>query len=356
VVNLAPGNTQPDKVRLSARRVWKVYGPEPKRFHQRIVAGAEGADSLIAAIRETGHIPAACDITFDVSEGEIFVIMGLSGSGKSTIVRCLSRLVDPTAGEVLVDGQDILSLSERQLNEIRRRKMGMVFQHFGLLPHLTVRDNVAYPLRVQGKPRSEREARAQEMIDLVGLSGREGAFPGELSGGMQQRVGIARSLAVEPDIWFLDEPFSALDPLIRHQMQDEFIRLQSVLRKTIIFITHDFNEALRLADRIAIMRDGLIVQTGRPDEIVLSPIDDYVAEFTQDVPRGKVITAGSIAHRDGKHALSDGAVPDSMKLEDVIPRLIGRSEPLPVVDSNGAAVGYITGDDVFKALAKQTVS
>ena len=208
-------------------------------------------------IRQSGHIPAVCDVSFDVPEGEIFVIMGLSGSGKSTVVRCLSRLVEPEAGVVLLDGEDLLKKTREELIEIRRHRMGMVFQHFGLLPHQTVLDNVAFPLRVQGLSVSEQRTRAQKMIDLVGLEGRESSYPRQLSGGQQQRVGIARSLAADPEVWLLDEPFSALDPLIRRQMQDEFLRLQKLLNKTIVFITHDFLEALKLADRIAIMNDGL---------------------------------------------------------------------------------------------------
>ena len=205
--------------------------------------------------------------------------MGLSGSGKSTIVRCLSRLVEPTSGHILLDGEDLLQASERQLIDLRRRAMGMVFQNFGLLPHLTVLDNVAFPLRIQGKTLSERHVRAREMIELVGLQGREASYPHQLSGGQQQRVGIARSLAVGPELWFLDEPFSALDPLIRRQMQDEFLRLQKMLNKTIVFITHDIIEAFRLADRIAIMREGEVIQIGRPVDIVLNPADDYVARI-----------------------------------------------------------------------------
>ena len=204
-----------------------------------------------------------------VSRGEIFVIMGLSGSGKSTLVRCLARLIEPTAGEVMFAGRNLLKASPKELIELRRHKMGMVFQHFALLPHLTVLDNVAFPLEIQGVARKDREARAREMTALVGLKGREHNLPQELSGGQQQRVGIARSLATDPDIWFLDEPFSALDPLIRREMQNEFLRLQSVLQKTIVFITHDFDEAIRLADRIAIMQEGRIVQIGTPEELVL---------------------------------------------------------------------------------------
>lgn len=223
-------------------------------------------------------------VSFDVHAGEIFVIMGLSGSGKSTIVRCLSRLVEPSAGEILLEGSDLLKLSNKELIEIRRHKMGMVFQGFGLMPHLNVLENIAFPLKLQGVKLSERNARAKRVIELVSLDGREYSFPDQLSGGQQQRVGIARSLAVEPDVWFLDEPFSALDPLIRRQMQDEFLRIHEVLNKSIVFITHDFQEALRIADRIAIMKDGQIVQVGTPLELIMKPADAYVRVFTMDVP------------------------------------------------------------------------
>ncbi|MDP9137575.1 MAG: ATP-binding cassette domain-containing protein, partial [Pseudomonadota bacterium] len=259
---------------LICRQLWKVFGLRSEEALRSALANASDPQQAMESLRQGGWVPAACDVSFEVNRGEIFVIMGLSGSGKSTVVRCLSRLVEPTAGEVLIDGQDLLRLSEKELINLRRHKMGMVFQNFGLLPHLSVLDNVAYPLRVQGVSRTEREARAREMIDLVGLGGREMSAPRELSGGMQQRVGIARSLAVKPDIWFLDEPFSALDPLIRRQMQDEFLRLQAKLKKTIVFITHDFLEALRLADRIAIMHRGRIVQTGTGADLVLRPVDD----------------------------------------------------------------------------------
>ncbi|MEX2298998.1 MAG: glycine betaine/L-proline ABC transporter ATP-binding protein, partial [Dongiaceae bacterium] len=279
-------------IKLSCRNVWKVYGTDPGDFFPAGNGKVDDARAHIARIRQDGHIVACADVSFEVNEGEIFIIMGLSGSGKSTIVRCLSRLVEPTAGEVLFNGQDLLKSSRDELTEIRRHKMGMVFQNFGLMPHLTAIDNVAFPLKVQGIAPAERLKRAAEMLELVGLSGREKNFPSELSGGQQQRVGIARSLAVKPELWYLDEPFSALDPLIRRQMQDEFLRLQKMLHKTIVFITHDFLEALRLGDRIAIMKDGVVVQIGTPSEVVMRPADAYVAEFTQDVPRVKVITVG----------------------------------------------------------------
>lgn len=281
-------------VKLSCRNVWKVYGPRPAYYFDtrgyQIEPGA-----LAARLVAEGHIPAVVDASFDVHEGEIFVIMGLSGSGKSTLVRCLSRLIEASHGEVRLDGADLLAASARELIEVRRHKMGMVFQNFGLLPHLSVLDNIAFPLKLQGRSRADREARAAEVIRLVGLEGREGAFPHQLSGGQQQRVGIARSLAVGPDLWFLDEPFSALDPLIRRQMQDEFLRLQAQLRKTIVFITHDIMEACRIADRIALMRGGRIIQIGTPSEILLRPADDYVAEFTAEVALTRVIRAGDLA-------------------------------------------------------------
>ena len=292
--NGANGAAAEREVKISCRNIWKVYGPECDSYFDDRNGVVDDPPALSDRMRADSHVVAASDVTFDVQVGEIFIIMGLSGSGKSTMVRCLSRLVEPTAGEVLLDGNDLLKASEDQLIDIRRHKMGMVFQNFGLLPHLTVLENVAFPLKVQGQSRMERESRAQEMVELVGLEGREDAFPRQLSGGQQQRVGIARSLAVEPELWFLDEPFSALDPLIRRQMQDEFLRLQKMLHKTIVFITHDFLEALRLADRIVIMKDGRVVQMGTPADLVLRPADDYVAEFTKDVPRVRVITAGEI--------------------------------------------------------------
>ena len=227
-----------------------------------------------------GHVVAVRDVTLDIARGEMLVVMGLSGSGKSTLVRCLSRLIEVTAGTINIGGADLGAMSETQLIALRRQKMGMVFQSFGLLPNRSVLDNVAFPLEMRGQDRATRHARAREMLDLVSLQGREDYFPRELSGGQQQRVGIARSLAVEPEIWFLDEPFSALDPLIRREMQDEFLRLKGLLGKTIVFITHDFDEALRLADRIAIMKDGAIEQCDTPDRIVMHPATEYVAKFT----------------------------------------------------------------------------
>ena len=276
-------------VKLACQHLWKLFGSDPIAFLQ-----SHNGHPSWQHIAEAGYIGAVRDVSFQVHTGEILMVMGLSGSGKSTLVRCLTRLIEPSAGQVLFDNQDLLAASEQDLIELRRHKMGMVFQHFGLLPHRTVLENVAFPLEVQKIDKFQRLERAQEMIRIVGLEGREDYYPRELSGGQQQRVGIARSLAVEPEVWFLDEPFSALDPLIRREMQDEFLRLQRMLHKTIVFITHDFDEAVRLGDRIAIMKDGAIIQLATPEELVTHPADDYVAQFTRDAPRGKL----HLGHQD----------------------------------------------------------
>jgi glycine betaine/proline transport system ATP-binding protein len=271
---------------INCRNVWKVFGNEPEKYLSNMPK-----DHSFEEIRKDGYIAGVRDVSIEVTRGEMLVIMGLSGSGKSTLVRCFSRLHEITAGTIEVDGVDIGKLSEKELIELRRNKMGMVFQSFGLLPHRTVLDNVAFPLEMRGQDKITRRERALEVIKLVGLEGREDYFPRELSGGQQQRVGIARSLAIEPDIWFLDEPFSALDPLIRREMQDEFLRLQEMLGKTIVFITHDFDEALRLADRIAIMKDGAVEQCDTPDQIVLNPSTEYVRKFTEEIDKARVIRA-----------------------------------------------------------------
>jgi glycine betaine/proline transport system ATP-binding protein len=277
------------EAKLVCRDVWKLYGKGAAR-----VLKDNGGSPSLDTIRAAGLIPAVRAADLTVHTGEIFVIMGLSGSGKSTLVRCMSRLIEPTHGELLFEGQDLRAMSARSMIELRRHKLGMVFQHFALLPHLSVLDNVAFPLQVQGQGKAQRLQRAREVIELVGLAGREDYLPHQLSGGQQQRVGIARSLAVKPELWFLDEPFSALDPLIRREMQDEFLRLQARLQKTIIFITHDFDEAIRLADRIAIMKDGAIIQVATPEQLVLAPADDYVEEFTRYIPPDKEIYISSI--------------------------------------------------------------
>ena len=328
---------------LECAGVWKLFGDGAVDF----LAGRAG-DVTLEDLHSHGLIGAVRDASLRVREGEIFVIMGLSGSGKSTLVRCMSRLIEPTAGRILFDGEDLLGMPEKKLIELRRHEMGMVFQHFALLPHLNVLGNVAFPLEVQGMVRTERERRAMEVIELVGLRGRERYYPRELSGGQQQRVGIARSLAVEPRIWFLDEPFSALDPLIRREMQDEFMRLQSMLRKTIVFITHDFDEAIRLADRIAIMKDGAIIQIGSPEELVTHPADGYVADFTREIPRAKVLSVQTIM---GEPVDSwSGEVRAKEKVQEVAATVARGHAPVAVLDESGAVVGSLTREDIFRVL------
>jgi len=277
--------------------------------------------------------------------------MGLSGSGKSTLLRCISRLGESTAGKIYIDGEDLNAMNGKELIELRRNKMGMVFQNFALLPHKTVLENIAFPLQVKGIANDKSITKAMEMVDLVGLKGRENYFPRELSGGQQQRVGIARSLAVEPDIWFLDEPFSALDPLIRKEMQDEFLRLQGVLNKTIMFVTHDFDEALRLADRIAIMKDGIIEQLDTPDNIVLNPATEYVKKFTQDVPREKVIKIESIMDPVDSSIVNNEKISKNDLIEKVAEIILNSKVSLNVIDPNdNKIVGSLNPSKVIKVL------
>ena len=330
-------------ITLECRNLWKLFGARA----EEVLRGL-GPQATAEGIAAAGLVAAVRDVSLTVRQGEIFVIMGLSGSGKSTLVRLMSRLIEPTAGEILFNGRDLLRASEAEMVDIRRHKMGMVFQHFALLPHLTVLGNVAFPLDVQGVGRAGRDERARKMIALVGLAGREDAYPRQLSGGQQQRVGIARSLAVEPELWFLDEPFSALDPLIRREMQDEFIRLQSVLRKTIVFITHDFDEAIRLADRIAIMKDGAIVQQGTPEELVLNPATDYVREFTRAVPKAKVVRAGSAMTAVAGRA--EGSVPARMVVADAAALFLNGAAAVAVTDDAGGVIGHLRRDDVTRLM------
>ena len=332
---------------ISVRHLWKVFGPQADK-----VVGTPFADlprdQLLA---ETGCTAAVRDVTFDVGEGEVFVVMGLSGSGKSTLVRCLTRLVDATAGEVIIEGEDILKANDKQLRHLRRTEFSMVFQHFGLLPHRKVIDNVAYPLEIQGVKKEDRYNRAEEVIQLVGLSGYAQSYPEQLSGGMQQRVGLARALVVDPDVMFLDEPFSALDPLIRRDMQDEVIRLHRELGKTMVFITHDLAEAMKLGDRIAIMRDGAVVQMGTAMDLVLHPADAYVEDFLRDIPKSHVLTLETIARplRDGE--LGDGpAVAGDIIIKEATHEIIASVAPVRVM-KDGALVGYVGSDDVLTLIA-----
>lgn len=333
------------RTKLDCRGVWKIYGDDPAGFLQR----HEGKPTLGDFVRSS-MIGAVRDTSLSILEGEIFVIMGLSGSGKSTLLRCLSRLVEPTAGEIDFEGRDLLAMSEADLIDLRRRKMGMVFQHFALLPHLTVLENAAFPLDIQGVDRKTREDRARQMVELVGLAGREDYYPRQLSGGQQQRVGIARSLVVEPDVWFLDEPFSALDPLIRREMQDEFLRLQSLLHKTIVFITHDFDEAIRLADRIAVMKEGVIEQTATPEELVLNPATPYVEDFTRHIPRAKVMRLKSVMRSGVPAGEYAGELAGSMTVAEAADRVESAACPYKVVDDNGIALGTVDAQAVVDVM------
>jgi len=328
---------------IKCEAVYKIFGAEAKKM-LRDVSGNVDAK----AFQEAGCIVGVNNASFEVSKGEMLVVMGLSGSGKSTLLRCISRLTDATAGKIYIEGQDLLSLKNKELIELRRNKMGMVFQSFALLPHKTVLENIAFPLQIKGMKTEDSISKAMEMVKLVGLDGRENYFPRELSGGQQQRVGIARSLAVEPDIWFLDEPFSALDPLIRKEMQDEFLRLQSVLKKTIMFVTHDFDEALRLADRIAIMKDGIIEQLDTPAKIVLNPATEYVRKFTEEVPREKVLKIESVMEPMGDNKnLSDLKVSKDAIIETVAEKILSQEKPVAVIDSNKKIIGIVKPSHVI---------
>ncbi|MFD5798720.1 glycine betaine/L-proline ABC transporter ATP-binding protein [Streptomyces diastatochromogenes] len=325
--------------RLEAEHLFKVFGRRPDQAVERLRQGADREE-----LRADGTTAAVIDASFEVEAGEIFVVMGLSGSGKSTLLRMLNGLLEPTAGQVRFDGQDLTALTDRALRELRSKKISMVFQHFALFPHRSVRDNAAYGLAVQGVPRAERERRADEALALCGLAGWEDAWPDELSGGMQQRVGLARALATDADLLLMDESFSALDPLIRRDMQDQLLELQKTLKKTIVFITHDLNEAMRLGDRIAVMRDGRIVQTGTAEDILLRPANDYVASFIQDVDRSRVLTAAAVMDTDVRGDESDcgceTATPATpfAELCAISARL---THPVAVLDADRALVGVV---------------
>ena len=325
-----------NSVCLEIDHVWKVFGNRPERAIDLAEQGASRSEILSA----TGCTVGVRDVSFDVLRGETFVVMGLSGSGKSTLIRCASRLNDVTRGKVLLDGEDLTTMSDEQLRNVRRHKMSMVFQHFGLFPHRRVIDNAAYGLEVRGVEKAERMERATKVLEIVGLKGWENHYPQQLSGGMQQRVGLARALTVDPEILFFDEPFSALDPLIRRDMQDELIRLQESLQRTIVFITHDFAEAIKLGDRIAIMKDGVFDQVGTAAELITSPETDYVKEFTKDIPKTKVLTAAAVT----KPGSSEGAS-HRVHLEDtierVLPHLLSDSNPVGVDNASGEAVGIV---------------
>ena len=334
-----------DTIQIDVRNLWKVFGNNPRLVFQDKYASASRAEIQ----EELGQVVALRDVSFKVQKGQTFVIMGLSGSGKSTLVRCLIRLIESTQGEVLFDGENVLTFSSDKLIEFRRQKIAMVFQHYGLLPHRRVLDNVAYGLEIRGVDKDERHEQALEAIETVGLKGWEDYLPSEMSGGMQQRIGLARALAANSEVLLMDEPFSGLDPLIRREMQDELISLQGSIQKTIVFITHDLNEALKIGDRIAIMRDGEIVQEGSPEEIVMLPADDYVTSFVQDVSRSKVIQARAIMQE-----------PDAVVNDWQGPRAAlhamrsGDTDVLFVLGRDNVLKGVLTEDQAGK-LARQKV-
>ncbi len=391
---------------ISVSSIWKVFGRNPERVLEPQYAGKD--KSFFQS--EFGNVVGLQDVSFTVNRGETFVIMGLSGSGKSTMVRCLIRLIEPTAGDIVIDGEHITGMSDKELMEFRREKIAMVFQHYGLQPHRNVLDNASWGLEVQGVSKPERYARTKEVLALVGLAGWEDAYPRQLSGGMQQRVGLARALAVDTDILLMDEPFSGLDPLIRRQMQDELLRLQTDLHKTIVFITHDLNEALKLGDRIAIMHDGQVAQIGSPEDIVLRPEDEYVGDFTQDVRLESVLTAskvmvtpkatvmghqgpraalhtignsdgdaawvvdmrehyiGMLSITDAERALRAGikrideaweyvdreyqAVSPATTFDELIPMAMGSNFPIPCCDDNNVLVGEVHRSALAEAIAE----
>lgn len=317
---------------IKVEDLWKIYGPNPKRALQEYRNGAAHVSDHMTAVR---------GVSFQIRPCETFVVMGLSGSGKSTLIRCLTRLIEPTAGRVDIDGNSVLTLSNSQLSEQRRRDWAMVFQHFGLLPHRRVLQNVAYGLEISGVPRREREERAHQMVELVGLSGTENKYPSELSGGMRQRVGLARALVQNPRLLLLDEPFSALDPLIRTDLQDELMKLARGGSQTSVFITHDLTEALKVGDRIAIMRDGVIVQVGTPEEIVLNPVDDYVRRFAVEAPRAKVVRAGTIAK----------AIPElsaELSIDEALTALVQSKSGSVLVRPDARAPFTVTAQDLIK--------
>jgi glycine betaine/proline transport system ATP-binding protein len=337
------GHAQP---LIRAEGIWKIFGRNAGK-----VIGTPDAELSRAELREkTGCVAAVRDVSFEVYPGEVFVVMGLSGSGKSTLVRTLIRLIEPTAGRIELDGRDVTAASHDELLQLRRHTSSMVFQHFGLLAHRTVLDNVAFGLEVQGVSKAKRHARAAEVLQLVGLEDAASQFPNELSGGMQQRVGLARAFAVDPKVLLYDEPFSALDPLIRRDMQDEVVRLQEETGKTTVFITHDLPEALRLGDRIAIMRDGRIVQLGTPEDLVGSPADEYVENFVRDIPRSHVLTLRWIM-REARAGEEDGPKLDvATTVRNAVPVIASSERPCCAVDG-GRIVGVVDKDAVLTAIA-----
>jgi glycine betaine/proline transport system ATP-binding protein len=346
--NAMPFNARPNV--LEVEQVWKIFGSDAQQFK-----GLDLEQRTPEEFARRSWVPAVRNASFNVGKGEVFVIMGLSGSGKSTLVRCLTRLVEPTAGAIKLDGENLLEVSEKRLVDIRRTQFGMVFQHFALLPNRTVLGNILFPLEVQGVEKSKAEARAKELISMVGLEGKERRFPTELSGGQQQRIGIARSLATDPAIWFLDEPFSALDPLIRADLQDELIRLQATLAKTIVFITHDLDEAIRIADRVAIMENGHIVQIGTAEQLVTKPATDYVRRFVSKVSPAKVTKVSSLMQPGSGSGLTIDPVLASSTIADIGPILVRGAGPISVINSEGNSIGTLDRALALQVLAGRNI-
>jgi glycine betaine/proline transport system ATP-binding protein len=341
---MSPQDNREPAIRI--RGVTKIFGPDP----QAALAALRNGKSKTELQSETGHVVGLDNVSLDIAPGQIFVVMGLSGSGKSTLIRHVNRLMEPTAGEILVHGQDVLGMSREQLREFRRSRVAMVFQKFGLLPHRSVLDNVAYGLEVRGLGKAEREKQAAQWIETVGLAGYEKARPRQLSGGQQQRVGLARALALDTDIILMDEAFSALDPLIRSGMQDQLIALQKTLNKTILFITHDFDEALKIGDRVAVLKDGALQQEGRPEDIVLNPANEHIEEFVRDVNKARAIRVRTIMEA-GPAEPCEVAVPAEARCEDVLP-LFAEHQWVGVLDDEGRQVGRVTARRVIGALAR----
>ena len=340
-----------DKIICS--NIWKIFGNDEKKILENLDPNLTRDEVQ----EKTGHVVAVKDVSFSIQKGETFVVMGLSGSGKSTLVRCLTRLIEPTSGSVIIDDTDITKISRNSLLDLRRNKMSMVFQHFGLFPHRTVLENISYGLEIRGEKKKDRLDKSMESLNLVGLKGWHNNYPRELSGGMQQRVGLARAMAVEPEILIFDEPFSALDPLIRREMQDELLDIQKKLQRTMVFITHDFLEAIKMGDHIAIMKDGEISQVGTPEEIVANPVDQYVKDFCEDVPKYKVLSAGKVMRKEcsdeSKNLFLDKTkcIDENAKIESLIDQICEDDTAYPIISTNsGELVGEIDRRIVIKSM------
>jgi glycine betaine/proline transport system ATP-binding protein len=342
--------------KIEIKNIYKIFGPNPEQVLPMVEEGATKEQVM----EETDHTVGLDNISLSIKEGEIFVCMGLSGSGKSTLIRHINRLIDPTSGQVIVDGVDVLSLDDKEILEFRKKTMSMVFQRFGLFPHKTVIENVAYGLEIQEVPEDKRKEIAQGQINAVGLQGFEHQYPAQLSGGMQQRVGLARALATDPQILLMDEAFSALDPLIRSDMQNQLVDLQSQLKKTIVFITHDLDESLKLGDHIGILNGGRLVQVGRPEDIILKPADDYVKAFVKDVNRSKVLRAKTVMTKidkfdtTGINPSSTYKYDENTFIEDLVPKVLKDRSTIEVIDKTGNTTGYISSDELSVALTKTT--